>query len=146
MFCNGIANIGIFADCLNMKLKLNWDKLGIATSILCAIHCALLPVFTASLPVFGVNIVHNAGFEWGMIALAFFVGVYSLYHGFVKHHKTFLPIIIFSAGIVFLVLKQFFILHEYWFLAIAVTLIVTAHFYNYTLCNKSKCVSEHHSH
>ena len=127
-------------------MKLNWDKMGIATSIVCAIHCALLPALTATLPVFGIDIVDNLYFEWGMIALAFFVGVYSLYHGFIKHHRNLKPVYIFIAGFVFLVLKQFFHQYEYLFLTIAVLLIITAHFYNYRLCHQSKCASPHHAH
>jgi multisubunit Na+/H+ antiporter MnhG subunit len=129
-----------------MKLKLNWDKMGIATSIICAIHCALLPAITATLPVFGIDIVHNAFFEWSMIGLAFFVGVYSLYHGFIKHHRNYVPVYIFAAGFIFLVLKQFFKEYEYLFLTIAVLLIIAAHYYNYRLCHKSKCASPHHTH
>ena len=50
-----------------MQLKLNWGQGGIMTSVICAIHCALLPLIITSLPVLGVNIIHNAYFEWGMI-------------------------------------------------------------------------------
>jgi hypothetical protein len=42
-----------------MSKKINWDALGIATSLACAIHCALLPLFLSSLPLFGVNIIEN---------------------------------------------------------------------------------------
>jgi hypothetical protein len=135
----------IFAD-PTMNIKLNWDALGIATSVACAIHCALLPILMSTLPVFGINIIHNLFFEWGMIALAFLVGSYSLFHGFIKHHHTYLPILVFSSGFIFLVLKQFFPALEYWFLAIAVFLIISAHFYNYRLCHQSKCSSPHHKH
>jgi len=120
--------------------------MGIATSIACAIHCALLPVLMTSLPIFGVNIIHNLFFEWGMIILAFGVGSYSLFHGFVKHHRSFTPIIIFSVGFIFLVLKQFFPGVEYTLLTMAVFLIITAHYNNYRLCHRSKCSSPHHSH
>ena len=129
-----------------MNIKLNWDAMGIATSVACAIHCALLPVLMSTLPVFGINIIHNAFFEWGMIALAFIVGSYSLFHGYVKHHRSVVPVLIFSAGFIFLVLKQFFTDYEYWFLAVAVVLIISAHYYNYRLCHKSKCASPHHKH
>ena len=33
-----------------MRLKINWDALGIATSLACAIHCAVLPLLLTSLP------------------------------------------------------------------------------------------------
>ena len=129
-----------------MNIKLNWDAMGIATSVACAIHCAILPVILTTLPIFGINIIHNLFFEWGMIALAFVVGSYSLFHGFVKHHRSFTPIIIFSVGFFFLVLKQFLLEAEYALLTIAVILIITAHYYNYRICHRSKCSSPHHSH
>lgn len=128
-----------------MKMKLNWDGLGIATSIVCAIHCALLPLLLSSLPLFGINIIHNIVFEWIMVAIAIGVGVYSLSHGYKKHHQQFLPIIVFSVGAVFLVLKQF-VQTEYTFLFIAVICIISAHFINYRLCTRSKCNSAHHQH
>lgn len=129
-----------------MNLKLNWDALGIATSIACAIHCAILPVLVTSLSVFGINIIHNLVFEWGMIALAFFVGAYSLFHGFIRHHRSWFPIIIFSVGFVFLVLKQAFPYYEVLLLVVAVIFIISAHFLNYKRCHRSKCNSPHHSH
>ena len=129
-----------------MNMKLNWDALGIATSVLCAIHCALLPVIMSSLPVFGINIIHNLFFEWSMIALAFAVGSFSLFHGYIKHHRSLTPVLIFSFGFIFLVLKQFFFQLESPFLLIAMVCIISAHFYNYRLCHRSKCVSTHHKH
>jgi len=56
-----------------MKTKINWDALGIATSLACAIHCALLPLFLTSLPLLGFNIIENTGFEYLMILIAFAV-------------------------------------------------------------------------
>ena len=129
-----------------MNFKINWDALGIFTSVACAIHCALLPVILTSLPVFGINIIHNSFFEWGMIALAFVVGAYSLYHGYKKHHQNLRPVLIFSLGFVFLILKQVFHDYEPWFLSVAVTLIISAHYYNYRLCHLSRCASPHHKH
>ena len=120
--------------------------MGVATSVACAIHCALLPVLMSSLPVLGINIIHNVFFEWVMIGLAFLVGSYSLFHGYIKHHRSLLPVLIFSSGFIFLILKQFNPALEYWFLGIAVTLIISAHFYNYRLCRQSKCASPHHQH
>lgn len=143
--CNVIANI-LSLPILKMETKINWDVLGIATSVACAIHCALLPVLVSTLPVFGINIIHNSFFEWGMIALAFVVGSYSLFHGYAKHHRSFTPVYIFSTGFIFLVLKQFFHPVENLFLIPAVSLIISAHYYNYRLCHRSKCSSPHHKH
>jgi len=129
-----------------MATKVNWDIMGIATSVACAIHCALLPLLLTSLPLFGVNIIHNIVFEWGMIALAFVVGGYSLFHGYIKHHHSLQPVLIFSAGFVLLMLKQVFHQYEFWLLAPAVAAIIYAHYFNYRLCHKTNCTSPHHKH
>jgi len=129
-----------------MEIKVNWDALGIATSIACAIHCAVLPVLLTSLPVFGINIIHNNLFEWSMIFVAFSVGVLSLFRGFIKYHGSYASIAIFSVGFIFLVLKQFFPLFETLFLSIAVLLIVYAHYMNYRLTHEANCTSPDHNH
>ena len=134
----------IFAPCMNIKM--NWDGFGIATSLACAIHCAVLPLLATSLPLFGINIIHNLFFEWGMIALAFVVGVYSLMHGYIKHHRSFIPVLVFMIGFLLLVTKQFFHEYESFLLIPAVILIIGAHYQNYRFCHRSKCSSPHHQH
>ncbi len=119
-----------------MSLKINWDVLGITASVACAIHCAILPLFISSLPLFGVNIIENLRFEYLMIGIAFLVGIYSLYHGFTKHHHSWLPILFFCSGIILLVAKVS--LHElhFWLLVPSVFFIVAAHYLNFRLCRK----------
>ena len=128
-----------------MPVKLNWDAVGIATSLLCAIHCALLPIVLTSLPLLGVNIIHNGPFEWIMIGLAFLIGAYALVHGYRKHHHSLIPVILFGIGFIFLAAKQFTSLHLL-FLGIAVSLIISAHLLNYRYCHKSRCNDPHHHH
>ena len=131
-FCNYVAFLVHLPSF--MKFKINLDALGIGASLACAIHCALLPLFLSSLPLFGVNVIHNIGFEVGMIVLALCIGSYSLYHGYKKHHHSLLPISLFFSGFIFLVLKQFFIQFETWLLIPAVVLIITSHLLNYRFC------------
>src|ERR1700741_4800817 len=111
-----------------MKLQVNWDALGIATSLVCAIHCAVLPLLLTSLPLFGINIIHNNFFEAGMIELAFLIGSLALFHGYRRHHHRPLPLLIFSAGFIFLVLKEIFRSNEIALLVPAVLFILSAHF------------------
>ena len=117
-----------------MRIKVNWDALGIGASLACAIHCALLPLFLSSLPLFGVNIINNEGFEAFMIILAFGIGSYALYHGYRKHHHNWMPFALFIAGFAFLILKEFYIHYATWLLIPAVILIVTAHYFNFRFC------------
>ena len=69
-----------------------------------------------------------------MVALAFVIGIYSLHHGYRKHHHSFVPMMIFSAGFLCLVLKLFFVKYEYWLLVPGVVGIVSAHLVNYKSC------------
>ena len=108
--------------------------MGIGASLACAIHCALLPLFLTSLPLFGINIIHNTEFEVGMILLALAIGTYSLYHGYKKHHHSLFPLFLFFAGFTFLVVKQFFEQYETWLLIPAVIFIIMAHVLNYRSC------------
>ena len=119
-----------------MSLKINWDALGITASLACAIHCAILPLFISSLPLFGVNIIENQLFEYLMIGIAFLVGIYSLKHGFNKHHHSWLPILLFCSGIILLLVKVGFHELRFWLIAPSVLFIVAAHYLNYRLCRK----------
>jgi hypothetical protein len=115
-------------------LKINYDALGIAASVACAIHCALLPLVLTSLPVLGINIINNTWFEVFMILLAAAIGSYSLTHGYRKHHHSKKALLIFALGILMLILKQLFHPYQLWFLVPAMLLIVSAHYINYRQC------------
>jgi hypothetical protein len=116
----------------------NWDALGITTSVLCAIHCAVLPLAVASLPVLGINIIHNALFEYGMIGLAFIIGTQALWHGWRRHHHRLTPWLLFSGGIGLLLAKQLWHQYELRFLPFAVFLIIAAHILNFRLSRRKK--------
>lgn len=117
--------------------RINYDALGIATSIACAIHCAVLPLILTSLPIFGTNIIDHSGFEYMMILMAMGIGYYSLWHGYKKHHHSLIPALIFSSGMILLFLKQAYHEHQLLFLIPAVMAIVAAHLLNFTLCRKA---------
>ena len=133
-----------------MSKRINWDAIGITTSVACAIHCAILPLFLASLPLFGIDIIENHAFEYGMIFLALIIGVYSLWHGYKKHHHSYLPLVIFILGMVFLFLKQLWHDLHLYLLVPAVVFIIAAHYVNYKLCRKHNhahaddCSHEHY--
>lgn len=117
-----------------MLRKLNWDALGIGASLACAIHCAALPLFLSSLPVFGIELIDNPAFEYFMILLAMGIGSFALIHGYRKHHHSILPLVIFMGGILLLFAKQKWHEYQLWILPFAVILIVTAHLLNFRFC------------
>ena len=121
-----------------VHMRVNWDGLGITASVICAIHCAILPLVFTSLPMLGVDVINNQWFEYGMIALAFLVGVYALYHGYKRHHQSKLPVVLLSIGFLFLVVKEIPKNHQPWLVVPALVFIVSAHFINFRLCQKPK--------
>lgn len=122
---------------MRVKTQVNWDAIGIATSVVCAFHCAVFPLILTSLPLFGINIIHNGYFEVVMIGLAFIIGSVALYHGYKRHHHRILPLLIFSSGLIFLLLKQIFVAYEMQLLIPAVAFILAAHFFNYKFCRSA---------
>lgn len=123
------------------KLKVNADRLGIITSIACAVHCTVLPALVSTLPLLGLDILENKAIEWSMISLAFLFGTLSLYHGYTHHHKKSLPLILFLFGFTCLILNQaiaerFVLL----FIPTSSLCIISAHVLNIYYCRLSgKC-------
>lgn len=112
---------------------LNWDAIGMGVSLACAIHCAILPLAMATLPILGVNIIHNTIFEYGMTGLASVIGIRALWHGYRRHHRRAIPTLLFAAGMILLIAKQIWHGHEGILLAFAVLFVLGAHGMNYRL-------------
>jgi hypothetical protein len=61
------------------------DKFGTASSIVCALHCALLPIVVSLLPALGLSFLVWSGFEWAFICFASLLGLFSLWMGYQRH-------------------------------------------------------------
>jgi hypothetical protein len=122
-----------------MGFRFNWQALGISASLICAIHCALMPLLVTSLPLFGINLIENIWVEVALLLIAFVVGFYSLWHGYRKHHHRIITLLIFSAGITLFVVHQFVEEPFYGITLIlpGVIAVLTAHYLNYRLCRKA---------
>lgn len=64
------------------------DRLGATGSLLCAIHCALLPLLIAALPSLGVAAWLGEGFERGFVIFATLLGLFSVMWGYRRHHAV----------------------------------------------------------
>ena len=73
---------------LRWKIARWVDSLGTAGAALCAIHCALLPVALALLPVLGLGVLASPGFEIGFVLVATTLAISSLWHGY-RHHRAY---------------------------------------------------------
>ena len=115
-------------------LKINWDAWGVGASLACAIHCAVLPLLYTTVPLFGVNIIHNPFFEWFMISLALMIGINALWHGFLRHHHSKWPVVLLVSGFVFLISKEWMPGFHSIMVVIALVFIISAHYLNFKLC------------
>lgn len=64
------------------------DRLGATGSLLCAIHCALLPALIALLPSLGIAAWLDDGFERGFVAFATLLGLFTLVWGYRRHRAV----------------------------------------------------------
>lgn len=121
-----------------MKLQINWNALGVSAAMACAIHCALLPLFISTLPLFGINILDNIYFEIGMMTTALLIGGLTLFHGYRKHHHRLVPLLLFLTGMGLLIVKHFFTNMVLWLVIPSSLLIISAYYLNWRLCRLAK--------
>jgi MerC mercury resistance protein len=125
--------------CALMNFRINWEAMGVGASIACAIHCAVLPLFITSLPLFGINIIHNILVEILLLGFAFVIGFTTLWHGFKKHHHKPATLVLFSLGMILFTINQFVQFSFSTFLLVipAVVFIVSAHVLNHRFCKQA---------
>jgi hypothetical protein len=61
------------------------DKFGTTSSIVCALHCALLPIVISILPALGLGFIAWSGLEWAFVIFASLLGLFSLWIGYQRH-------------------------------------------------------------
>jgi MerC mercury resistance protein len=107
------------------------DKIGICVSLLCAVHCAMLPLIITLLPLIGFKFLANEYFEMAIIASSLLIGYTSLRGSYRKHYNS-KPLIIITQGFMVIFIGKIFVAthYEWLFLTAGGLLIATAHFYN----------------
>ena len=123
------------------------DRAGATASFLCAIHCALMPMVVAFLPLLGLGFLSSEPVEWALLAASATLGSLSLCLGFRKHRKrrTFMVLAI---ALAIMVAGRVF--HEHHFGAWGPILMViggftmmSAHLLNHRLCHScTTCASQ----
>ena len=119
------------------------DGAGMTASILCAIHCAIVPLLITVLPLAGLGFLANPLVEWSMIIFALFIGFYAIGSSYLNVHHKILPVLVIISGFLVIIVGHAFV--KGWREAIVVPmgglLIATAHFINYRYAGS--CIKEH---
>jgi len=124
----------------NRFVGFHLDFIGFSASLLCAIHCAALPFLLTMAPLAGLQFLENPWIEYSIILLSFLIASNALVHGYRKHHKKPLALIMAVAGFVLIGIGQF--IHAEWqevvFMATGGTVIAIAHLVNWKHIRKSQ--------
>lgn len=114
--------------------KINPDFLGFSASIICAVHCLLIP-FVLTLGLFGgLSWFHDPLLEWGFILTSVVIACWSLIPSYTQNHHDNLPLLIAVAGCICLLLGRFSVGEwEHFIAALGGLLIALAHFINWKL-------------
>ncbi len=137
----------LFYICIMETLKRNpkLDNIGMTASLLCAIHCAVVPIIITSLPFLGLSFLSNPLIEWGMIILAIVLGFYAIGISYLNKHHKLLPVILLLLGFIIIITGHLFTTG--WHQAIVVPtgglFIATSHIYNIKF--NGQCHSAHKS-
>ncbi len=129
---------------------MNLDKVGIAASSLCVLHCTLLPVLVVLFPIFSISLFATELFEWIFLVVSLILCLTSLCFGY-KKHKSFKALSF--AGIGFTVLVVARLIHSHnesphlefnvfnLILICGGIMVALSHYINTILCKKCQTCS-----
>ena len=124
----------------NKFVGLHLDFIGFSASMLCAIHCAALPFLLTMAPLAGLQFLDNPWIEYTIILLSFFIASNALTHGYRRHHKKLLALIIAIAGFILIGVGQLLQIEwqEILLTSIGGMTIAMAHLINWRYIKKSQ--------
>ncbi len=84
----------------NQFIGLHLDFVGFSASMLCAIHCALLPFLLSMAPLAGLQFLDNPWIEYSIILLSFLIASNALVQGYRRHHQKAVALVIAIIGFI----------------------------------------------
>ena len=117
------------------------DRVGIAGSLLCAIHCALMPLILSALPALGVGLLSSVDLDQAFVIFATLLGIATLSTGF-RRHRAHHAWAILVPGLAMVWAGSFTSLHNHsighaLMMSTGGLLIAAAHFTNLRLSHRS---------
>lgn len=118
--------------------KIPLDAIGMMASILCAIHCAALPLLLSLSTLASLHFLANPWIEYSVIILSLFLALVSFVPAFKRHHGKFLPLVLLGLGFILIGMGQFgfYELNEIAFTISGASVIAMAHAVNWLLVVK----------
>jgi hypothetical protein len=113
-------------------IKLNLDKLSAGVSLLCLVHCVVLPVFLSTFTLAGIELVENMTLEVLMLLAGIIAGSLAIWKG-MRKHGMWQVLILFVTGMFFMIIGNLPNLHhaEAALKIFGAVLVINAHIINY---------------
>jgi hypothetical protein len=115
------------------------DKIGMAASSICAIHCALAPLLITIAPLIGLGFIFEEKFETIFILSSLGIAFLSIVWGFYKSHRKFEPFYLLLLGTSFIIISRMetplSFLPEPFLMFCGGLSIAVSHYINLKLCN-----------
>jgi MerC mercury resistance protein len=74
------------------------DRLGAAASLVCAAHCAAMPLLIGLLPLVGLSFLGEKQTELMLVGLSLGIGISSLIPSYARKHRQWRPLLLFAFG------------------------------------------------
>ena len=108
-----------------------------AVSVLCAVHCVVMPLIVGSLAAAGIGWLHNEALEWLILGSSLAIGLRAFLPAFRRRHGKKRCLWLFSAGMASILLgrlTQHGSLPDTSFVIFGAVLIISAHAMNHYFC------------
>lgn len=119
-----------------MKIKTpTFDIIALTSSLICAIHCAVVPIVLSFSSLSSLHFLHNPLIEWSFIGIGVVFVFVSLWPSYRKAHHNFKPLLVAGIGFGLIALGRLD-LKEIWESLTTVSgaiLVSAAHFVNWKL-------------
>lgn len=119
-----------------MKIKNNTiDIIALSSSLICAVHCAAIPIVLSFSSFSSLHFLENPYIEWTFISLGLVFVLTSLWPSYKKIHQRAKPLLYATLGFAFIALGRLN-LTELWEImntVIGASLVSLAHFFNWKL-------------
>lgn len=116
------------------------DKVGATASLLCAVHCAIIPLVVTFGVLGGGALFASHLWETIFISLSLVIASASLYNGYKRHHKSLKPMSVALSGFALILIGHLWLglTWGHGLAAIGGTLVAVAHWLNYKACHSCR--------
>lgn len=122
------------------------DQMGMIASILCALHCLLVPLLVGLVPLVGLSRLADETTEWYLVGIAFVFGMLSLLPSYWWDHGRKQPLRLFAMGVGLILVARLCCEDFKWIETVGVVsgsvVLATAHALNLRCCHACRSLAQ----